>query len=215
MPQSTEPSRFFRYDPTELRAVGARFVRELSAVSSPLASDPEVWTELTLDFWCAVAAPGARVDACGARPHLTAEIYASASWAPPRAMARSGPFMLAHSTHPLFEEGHPYGYAYWDRAFSQERLEMLLAGACEWGSGGRPGARYGRVMSAASDLTPLDARVKVIFFATDSEEEHRRIVRGLEQLRLASWDSRPWLWVDVPWRCDWNEHAPRLGVLEG
>jgi hypothetical protein len=70
-------------------------------------------------------------------------------------------------------------------------------------------------MLAASDLASVDGRSKAILFATDGEEEHRRVLAGLTKLRLAAWDARPWLWVDVPWRVDWSAHAPRWGLLEG
>lgn len=208
-------ARLFRYDPTELRAVGAAFVDALASITTSSATDPDLWTELTLDFWASVAADRARVDSIAARPHLTAELYASITWAPPRSVVRPGPVALSHLSHPSFAECHPYGYAYWERAFEAERLETRLALACEWGGGGRPAARYGRVMLAASDLAGLDARAKAIVFASDGEEEHRRVVVGLGHLRLAAWDARPWLWVDVPWRADWSTHSPRCGLLEG
>jgi hypothetical protein len=210
-------THLLRYDPTELRTAGAAFVEALSELSGAggLLGDPDVWTELALDFWAHRAPPGGRVDSLPPRPHLTAELYANHCWAPSRAVVRSGPVSLSHLSHPAFTEDHPYGYAYWDRAFALERLETRLALACEWGGGGRPAARYGRVMLAASDLAGLDARAKAILFATDREEEHRRVLDGLAKLRLAAWDSRPWLWVDVPWRIDWSERPPRWGLLEG
>lgn len=207
--------RFFRYDPAELRSVSARLIADLGGFPLARASDPEIWTELVLDWLASVAAERARIDAAPARPHLTAELYAEIDWAPRRSVVRQGPFAMAHLSHPSFGEAHPYGYAYWTHAFEVERLETLLAVACEWGGGGRPGARFGRVMLAASDLASVDARAKAIVFASDDEEEHRRIVEALAKLRLASWDARPWAWIDLPWRADWSEHAPRSGLLEG
>jgi hypothetical protein len=209
--------RLFRYDPAELRSVAARLIAELGGAGAAIAqaSDPDVWTELVLDWLAGVAADRARIDAAPARPHLTSELYAQIAWAPPRSVVRQGPLAMSHLSHPSFSEAHPYGYAYWTRAFEVERLETLLAVACEWGGGGRPGARFGRVMLAASDLASVDARAKAIVFASDDEAEHRRISDALGRLRLASWDARPWLWVDVPWRSDWQEHGPASGVLEG
>lgn len=207
--------RFFRYDPTELRAIGGRFVDALGAIAGKPAGDPDVWTELALDWWASVAADRARVDAESARPYATAELYAELEWAPCRSVLRKGPLAMSHLSHPSFDDGVPYGYAYWQRALERERLETLLALACEWGGGGRPAARYGRVMLACADLASIDARAKAVLFASDDEAEHRRIVLGLTKLRLASWDTRPWLYVDVPWRADFAEHPPRAGVLEG
>lgn len=204
--------RFFRYDPSELRAIGARFIEAVRAIG---AADPDVWTEVALDFWASAAAERARVDCESARPHLTSELYAEIEWAPRRDVVRKGPLAMSHLSHPSFEELAPYGYAYWDRAFERERLETLLALACEWGGGGRPAARYGRVLMAAADLATVEARSKVVLFASDGEAERRRILDGLGKLRLASWDARPWLCVDVPWRTDFAEHPPELQLLEG
>ncbi len=208
---------FLRYDPAELRAAGAALVADLEGAGAALAraSDPEVWSELVLDWLARSASERARVDAAPARPHLTAELYAELAWAPPRSVLRQGPFAMAHLTHPSFADASPYGYAYWTRALEAERLETLLAVACEWGGGGRPGARFGRVMLAASDLAGAEARAKAILFSSDDEAEHRRVVEALGKLRLASWDARPWLWIDVPWRADWAEHGPRAALLEG
>lgn len=208
--------RFFRYDATELRAMGERLTQELSATRLPsLASDPDTWTELVLDWLASVAAERARVDSIAPRSHLVAELYAEVTWAPPRSVVRRGPTAMSHLSAPSFTDAQPYGYAYWDRAFEAERLETLLAVACEWGGGGRPGARYGRVMLAAADLAGLDARAKAILFASDDEAERRRSLEGLSKLRLASWDTRPWLWIDIPWRASFAEHAPNSGLLEG
>ena len=209
--------RFFRYDATELRTMGARLCEAIAG--SPrlltLASDPDAWTEICLDWLASMAAERARVDAAPPRPELTAELYAEIEWATPRTVVRRGPTSMSHLSAPSFTEAVPFGYAYWERALERERLETLLAVQCEWGGGGRRGARYGRVMLAAADLAGLDARAKAIMFASDDEEEHRRVIEGLSKLRLASWDARPWLWIDVPWRADFAEHPPRSGLLEG
>lgn len=214
----TDQRRFFRYDPSELRAVGEAVTGDLGRLAIPLgaASDPSLWTELLLDWLSASAAERARVDAEPGRAHLTRALYEELTWPSPRRATRPGLLALMHVSHPSFErEGHPYGYAYWERALESERLEVLLAAQLEWGQGARPAGRYGRVMLAAADLASVDSRAKAMFFATDAEEERRRVVQGLSKLRLASWDARPWLWVDVPWRADWHEHPPAFGVLEG
>ncbi len=205
---------FFRYDATELREQAERFVADLARLRSG-PPGPEIWTEVVLDWLAAAASDRARVDASTACPHLTAELYESVDWARPRSVIRSCPVAMIHSSHPTFSAGHPYGYAYWEEAFQRERLETLLAVACEWGGGGRPAARYGRVMLAAADVAGLDARAKAVLYASDTEEERRRIEDGLRRLRLASWDARPWLVVDVPWRSDWSEHGPDWTLLEG
>ncbi len=209
-------ARFLRYDATELRVMAAALIDDLERAKGTLAraTDPEVWSEVILDWLAAAASERARVDSAPARPHLTAELYAELEWPAPRASGRQGPFAMTHSTHPPWSET-PYGYAYWTRALEAERLETLLAVGVEWGSGGRPAARFGRVMLAASDLSAVDARAKAIVLASDDEAEHRRILDALGKLRLASWDARPWLWIDVPWRADWSEHPPRAGLLEG
>jgi hypothetical protein len=209
--------RFFRYDATELRTMGARLVDAITGSSrlATMASDPDAWTEVCLDWLASVAAERARVDAAPARPELTAELYAEIAWATPRTVVRRGPTSMSHLSAPSFAEAQPYGYAYWERALAIERLETLLAVQCEWGGGGRPGARYGRVMLAAADLASFDARAKAIVFTSDDEAEHRRVVEGLGKLRLASWDARPWLFIDIPWRRDFAEHPPRCGLLEG
>ncbi|HJL19293.1 MAG TPA: hypothetical protein RMH99_26750 [Sandaracinaceae bacterium LLY-WYZ-13_1] len=212
----TEP--LFRYDMAELGRAAASFVSSLEGLTPALglASDPAIWSELTLDWWAAAASPRARVDAASARVHLTEALHADVDWPAPRAVSRRGPFDLAHTSHPPFDaQAHPYGYAYWERALEAERLELLLAAQIRWGGGGRPAARFGRAMLAASDLTAVDARAKALFVATDAEAERRRLLDALGGLRLASWDTRPWLWVDVPWRVDWQEHGPAWGLLEG
>jgi hypothetical protein len=210
-------ARFFRYDAAELRAVGTSFVDAVRAIARhpALAGDPDVWSEVALDYFAAARSERARVDAEAARPHLTAELYRETEWAPCRSVVRRGPLAMSHLSHPSFEDGGPHGYAHWQRAFETERLETLLALACEWGGGGRPAARYGRVMLACADLATVEARAKVVLFASDDEPEHRRIVEGLTKLRLASWDARPWLYVDIPWRSDFEAHPPRAALLEG
>ncbi|MCC6877325.1 MAG: hypothetical protein IT378_23670 [Sandaracinaceae bacterium] len=208
--------RFLRYDVSELRACGETWVQTLREAQPAiaLASDPDAWTELVLDWLAGLASERARVDARPARPALSAEVYAERPIASVRACLRAGPFAMAHLTHPPFD-ATPYGYAYWAGALERERLETLLIASCEWGAGGRAAARYGRILLSASDMASVDARAKAIFFATDGEEERRRVVHGLEKLRLASWDARPWLWVDCAWRTDPAEHGPGAGVLEG
>lgn len=209
---------FLRYDPSELRAAGEDVLAALEGIAPSLghASDPAVWTELVLDWLAARASERARVDAEPARPHLTAALYGEREWAKVRDATRRGLVDLTHVSHPRFSEaGPPFGYAYWERALASERLEIFFAAQIAWGEGGRPAGRHGRVMLAAADLAMVEARAKAIWLATSSEEERRRIVGGLGKLRLASWDARPWLWVDVPWRSDWQEHRPAFGVLEG
>jgi len=206
--------RFLRYDVTELRACAERWIEDAKQAHPWLAqlADPDGWSELTLDWLASVAAERARVDASAARPHLVGE--PREGWPDARTCTRAGPFAMTHVAQPRFDET-PHGYAYWERALSAERLETLLVVAIEWGSGGRPAARYGRVLLGASDLVHVDARAKVIAFSSDEESERRRIVRDLTRLRLAAWDTRPWLWVDLAWRADWSEHAPSASVLEG
>lgn len=209
---------FLRYDPSELRTAGEDFLAALGEISPSLghASDPAVWSELVLDWLAARASDRARVDAEPARAHLTAALYREHGWAPTRDATRRGLVDLTHVSHPRFSEaGSPFGYAYWESALSSERLEVFFAAQIAWGEGGRPAGRYGRVMLAASDLAALEARSKSIWIATDTEEERRRLLSGLGKLRLASWDTRPWLWVDVAWRSDWQEHGPAFGILEG
>src|SRR5690606_17339245 len=90
--------RFFRYDVTELRTMGARLIEAIAG--SPrllsLASDSDVWTELCLDWLAGAAAERARVDSAPPRPALTAEIYAEVEWAAPRSVVRQGPTSMSH-----------------------------------------------------------------------------------------------------------------------
>lgn len=208
--------RFLRYDPSELRAAGEALVAARPALDrvAALAADPRVWDELVLDWLAARASERARVDAAPALAHLTDALYAELEWAPRRTSSRRGPVALTHLSHPPFDVP-PYGYAYWREAVTSERLEVFFAAQIEWGGGGRAAARHGRVMLAAADLAAIEARSKAVLVSTDDEAERRRLVEGLTALRLASWDSRPWLYVDLAWRADPTEHAPTWGLLEG
>ncbi|MBZ0117219.1 MAG: hypothetical protein K8H88_09505, partial [Sandaracinaceae bacterium] len=69
--------RFLRYDVSELRACGETWVQTLREAQPAiaLASDPDAWTELVLDWLAGLASERARVDARPARPALSAEVY--------------------------------------------------------------------------------------------------------------------------------------------
>lgn len=208
---------FFRYDAAELRDAAARFLEQLPRLDRAAAwtADPAVWEELLLDWWAAEAAPGARVEAPLARVALSAPVREEVEWPGPREAPRQGPATLMHRSHPAASEGHPYSYAYWRDAVASERLEVLLAAQVELGRGGRPASRFGRVMLAARDLAPIAARAKTLFFSTADEAERRRLIEQLGALRLASWDTRPWLYVDLAHLADREVHAAHWGVLEG
>ncbi|MFK7989657.1 MAG: hypothetical protein AB8I08_26805 [Sandaracinaceae bacterium] len=206
---------FFRYDAAELRDAAARFVADLPRLDRAAAwtADVSVWEELLLDWWTAEAAPRVRVEAPLARIALTEPVRSQIDWPGPREAARGGPVTLMHRS-PVAGEGHPYSYAYWRDAVASERLEVLLAAQVELGCGGRPASRFGRVMLAASDLAPVAARAKALFFSTMDEGERRRLFEQLGALRLASWDTRPWLVVDVAHLADREAHPAHWDLLD-
>lgn len=208
---------FFRYDAAELREAAARFLDDLPKLDRAAAwtADVAVWEELVLDWWAAEASTHAAVEAPLARAPLSAPVRAEVAWPGPRDAWRSGPVSLLHRSPVPSDDAHPYSYAYWRDAVAAERIEVLFAAQVELGRGGRPASRFGRVMLAARDLAPLVCRAKAVFFSTMDEAERRRTVESLEALRLASWDTRPWLYMDLALMADREVHPAHWGLLEG
>lgn len=205
----------FRYDSAELRDTAPRFVEALDSLRAAAVwtADVAVWEELVLDWWAHEAHADARVEGPLTRPVLSEPVRQDLAWPPPRQVSRVGPVSLVHRRG-LPADSHPYSYVHWQQAVANERLEILLAAQVELGCGGRPASRFGRVMLAAMDLASLQARAKLLVFSTQDMAERRRLTDQLAALRLATWESRPWLLVDLAAFPASEEHHRWWDLLE-
>lgn len=204
------PSSFKDYTLGEAQAVARDFVA--AAMKMNAAASTEDWTEWVLDWFAQTAPAGLCVDARPSRRHGDLERGS------PPARQTAGEFLvdLSHSTFPRYDQ-HAWGTeAYWEKAYETPPL-LKLALESEMGVSRSEPATTHKVMEDAAKLFVLQARIKVMVFASTSVGNRGTIVSLADSMATCD-PSRPecWLWIDLPWgartspeRAPWWRTFPR------
>lgn len=212
---------FGDYGRDDLDRVGGDLVNALVAKRDYLNEifiGTEQWTEAVLDFFAARKGSEEVVDArpprrrkegrselCGAGKDWI-EFDPKLKKIAPQIRTTYGEFLfdLCISTYPSYESVNPREY--WEKSFAEPR-ELLLVLESEFGKQGAGFTTVNSVMNDATKLLHVQARAKVIVFAssTRSMREQKELLRlaknmaEIDQTRDSRGLRPNWLWIDIPW----------------
>lgn len=189
--------RFRSYGRSELERAGSEFI---GAFAKYLAEEvgTQPWTEAVLDWWANAAASKRLVDARVRRPSVAPLLGERQV---PRVTHGEFLFDLVHSTWQLY--GNDWGTEkYWKKALGRRkrlRPEILLALESEWGKRKGPARNLDSVMVDAAKLLHVQARAKLVLFASVDGPNRGAILGLLRKLISADQSGAHWLLIDMPW----------------
>lgn len=221
--------RFEHYTRDELVMRSAQLIDAINRVEA--VKDQPIgnvdWTEAVLDCFANSAFEHATVDGRPSRrqPHgrRGAEVKLTGGLAgiagSPRTTFGEYLFDLSHSSYPAYGTETSYrSDAYWAKALATPP-EIYLVLESEWGKAGATTFSLSAVMEDASKLLHVCARVKVVLFASTTEENRERVLNlagtmvRADVTRTNSGAAPTWLWIDVPW--SWVKHQPKCWISSG
>lgn len=206
--------RFVRYSAAELADCGRAFVADIAAYHGLFSqmTDSYQWTDYVIRWFCCAAAEGICTFA-----HYP---QANSAW-----QSRFGQREIAHRSHGLWDSSEflldlthvelaPLQSAGLGPSGPAAR-PVRLGLESEWGSECSRSANLQRILADASKLSAVRSNLKVMLYASVSSAEREMIIRCLCENRQMTGDTTPWLWIDIPWKCDktavrWD---PFFGIL--
>lgn len=194
--------KFNTYGADELTRCGNALVNDLKLARSHLRGSEwksyAPWTRAILNWFSNTASDNIAVDTSrlgeGANFSQLPKQFTSAR----AAWGESLRIDQLHWRWPTYEKFRYWSADYWKAALaSEENLECLLALECEW-TGKADKHRYCEVMHEAAKLLSVNAKAKVLVFATGKPELRHELHADIAKLRAKGADASPWLLIDVP-----------------